>query len=352
MVMRNKILFFIIAIALGVVGVVAFAGWGTGSGNGRTIDNSKLIKFSHQLHITQVGIDCATCHAAAKSEKSSDKIMPGHDECGTCHSDEISSNCGFCHVNPEKPQALPSPDFEVLFNHKKHVVDQKMECTTCHVGLDKVDYASASNMPTMATCNTCHNSIAVNNQCETCHSNLATLRPVSHDEGNFLKDHAKFARLDKLDARCQSCHTDDFCSQCHDGTNLTQLTGKEATGMLSPRVLGDDNAKALAGQSVHDINYIYTHGIDAKDHETECQTCHDQQTFCNDCHTNGSQAFGGALPQSHQEPDFVILGVGSGGGRHAELAKRDIETCISCHDVEGQDPTCMQCHTLPTGSVK
>lgn len=42
--------------------------------------------------------------------------------------------------------------------------------------------------------------------------------------------------------------------------------------------------------------------------------------------------------------NFKTLGVGSGGGDHATLAKRDIERCMSCHDVNGADPTCITCH--------
>ena len=39
-----------------------------------------------------------------------------------------------------------------------------------------------------------------------------------------------------------------------------------------------------------------------------------------------------------------LIGVGSGGGDHATLAKRDTERCMACHDVNGADPTCITCH--------
>jgi hypothetical protein len=50
-------------------------------------------------------------------------------------------------------------------------------------------------------------------------------------------------------------------------------------------------------------------------------------------------------PQSHFEAGFVTIGAGSGGGRHADMGRRDIESCVSCHDVEGKDPSCMLCHS-------
>ena len=50
------------------------------------------------------------------------------------------------------------------------------------------------------------------------------------------------------------------------------------------------------------------------------------------------------MPKTHLVPNFTTLGVGSGGGEHAVLAERDIETCASCHDVEIGDPVCITCH--------
>ena len=44
-----------------------------------------------------------------------------------------------------------------------------------------------------------------------------------------------------------------------------------------------------------------------------------------------------------------MIGVGSGGGDHARLARRDIERCAACHDVQGADPNCILCHTDPDG---
>jgi hypothetical protein len=52
----------------------------------------------------------------------------------------------------------------------------------------------------------------------------------------------------------------------------------------------------------------------------------------------------GAVPKSHSQPNFVTLGVNTGGGIHADIARRDIEKCQSCHDVQGADPVCLKCH--------
>jgi hypothetical protein len=54
-------------------------------------------------------------------------------------------------------------------------------------------------------------------------------------------------------------------------------------------------------------------------------------------------------PATHLQAGFVAIGVGSGGGMHGTLAKRDIESCASCHDTEGADPVCITCHMDPDG---
>jgi hypothetical protein len=58
---------------------------------------------------------------------------------------------------------------------------------------------------------------------------------------------------------------------------------------------------------------------------------------------------GAFKPASHDDPAFKTFGVGSGGGNHAALAKRDIESCASFHDPQGADPTCIVCHVDSDG---
>jgi hypothetical protein len=97
---------------------------------------------------------------------------------------------------------------------------------------------------------------------------------------------------------------------------------------------------------VHDLNFKFTHGIAAKGKALECQTCHSNEQFCSTCHEAGGNVNQGVFkPASHTTAGFVTLGVGSGGGEHARLAKRDIESCAGCHSTEGTDAVCITCHT-------
>lgn len=334
---------YILGAVLSVIGLVLFGRGRAVASEDSQLDKKQLIKFSHAKH-TESGVECAQCHKAEVSTVASDRILPTHTECQSCHEQEVNETCNFCHTSDDNQQALPNPVREVLFNHQKHIVDEGMKCETCHQGLEKTDFAGSANLPAMSTCNTCHNNVKATNQCEACHTNLASLRPPSHNVANFKREHARVMNLRSFDANCKSCHTEESCAECHDGTNLTQLSPGVKTALLSPRRFGADKAQALSGEVVHSINYKFTHGIDAKGKANDCQTCHREQEFCVDCHMSGSVALGGTVPTSHEKPGFISIGVGSGGGAHAQLAKRDIQRCMTCHDTEGGDPTCISCH--------
>ena len=310
-------------------------------------EKKKFVKFSHQKHVNDVGVECETCHKEISDNTAlTGKLIPDHSACQSCHEEELDKKCTFCHESDSPERVAVAPVRDLIINHKNHVGARKAKCVECHEGILKADLASDLGAPPMKACVTCHNGRLAANQCENCHKNLANLFPDSHTLTDFKKEHKKFTRLNVMDAQCQSCHSDNFCAQCHDGTNLTALKSAEQFGMLSPRTLGNDKAKALAGQNVHELNYRFTHGMDAKAKSSECQTCHNLRSFCNDCHENGTQGLGGALPASHKSSGFVIVGgYGSGGGRHAEQARRDIERCASCHDAEGAEPACIRCHS-------
>lgn len=333
----------IVAAIIGIIGLVLF---GRGSAIADLIgvpDKTQLIKFSHAKH-AEAGAECSQCHEVTASVFSSDRMLPTHTQCQSCHEQEVNETCNYCHTSDDNMQALPNPVREFLFSHKQHVADQGMQCETCHKGMDKAEFASHENLPPMTTCNTCHNNVKATNQCEACHTDLTGLKPASHMVSNFKREHSRTMNLRSFEANCQGCHTEQSCAECHDGTNLTMLSPGVKTGLLSPRHYGSDKAQALAGEAVHSMNFKFTHGIEAKGQASDCQTCHRNQEFCSDCHLSGSVALGGVVPTSHEAPGFTTIGVGSGGGSHATLAKRDIQRCMSCHDTQGADPNCITCH--------
>ncbi|MBN1301523.1 MAG: cytochrome c3 family protein [Melioribacteraceae bacterium] len=330
--------------------------WFAGSVNSIADDlksNKNIIKFSHQLH-TELEVGCADCHTGVpESTALSDRLLPEKDICAGCHDVEDDESCNTCHYEDTYEPFVSEPS-KLIFSHQFHVTESEMECQACHKGLEEVDYSTdlTSANPSMMICYQCHNdqSVAVN-VCESCHIATSDLTPESHKTANFFRNH-KFSS-NHPDAECAMCHDNSFCEDCHVATTALDVnnTALDFYTPYSPhRII--DGAKQQQITRVHDLNYRFTHGMDLKGKSFECSTCHQTEIFCAECHnppSSGDYALGGIMPQSHSNPNFFTYGVGSGGGLHAELARRDIERCASCHDTQGADPSCILCHSDPDG---
>ncbi|MEW6509641.1 MAG: cytochrome c3 family protein [Bacteroidota bacterium] len=314
-------------------------------------NDATTIKFSHKFHLTEAGVACTDCHPTGKSStNAADNLRSTHDNCVSCHEEQINNTCAYCHKDPDNIQAAPAPERTLLFSHAQHAAMKDVECATCHAGLDTVEYAGPANMPGMATCTTCHNNVTATNACESCHTSFTNLIPANHLAADFKKEHRQMTRLGELEVSCATCHSQNFCAECHGATPLVQLGQSALMADPSPRVApGSDSPRAMELQMVHSMNYRFTHGIDAKAKSADCYTCHSSRDFCAKCHAEGDNLAPGERPAWHLGAGFATLGVGSGGGRHAEFARRDIESCMSCHDVRGGDPVCITCHTDADG---
>jgi hypothetical protein len=361
MIRRYSILFIALALGAGVFLVFTKSpvnAWATSSSGDSRI---RTVKFSHRFHITEAGVtECATCHAAATTSKfTTDNLAANHDACVTCHDEQVNdteqTKCGYCHINPSNIQAAAAVKRDLIFSHEAHTALKGVECQTCHVGVDQIENVTAANFPSMTTCNTCHNDKKATNTCEACHTNFVTLLPVDHERSDFSRNHRDMTRLGALSTDCQTCHSETFCQQCHLNPELKSYTyGRQRDLLTEPshKTSTKDSPKQSLLQNVHELNFRFTHGIDARSRESECQTCHSVQTFCAECHSAGGNITQLKFkPSSHRVPGFTTLGRGSGGGLHAEEARRDMESCVACHDAEGKDPTCMACH-MDNGKVR
>lgn len=336
---------FYIIVFLTAVSVLLFAAF-LSQGSEPMQNNKDLIKFSHSLHSDLV--ECADCHSAVvESTSLKDRLLPDHDSCVDCHDVDDDEECSTCHID-ENYEALVQTESELIYNHKIHTL-LEMACTDCHKGLDKVDYSfeSAEVNPPMEICSSCHNEVKIaSNACESCHTTTFNLMPVDHRSNDYMRSH-KFLALE-ADANCMMCHNNNTCQECHVSTaGITEANLPD--DFYAPYMPGNsiDGPNQQVVQKVHgDFNYRYSHGIDARGNTNECQTCHQVETFCANCHQSENRDFsmGGIIPTSHLMPNFKTIGVGTGGGEHAVLARRDIESCVSCHDVQGADPTCIYCH--------
>lgn len=291
-------------------------------------------------------MQCKDCHAnALTSVKATDNLNPLMANCESCHDIKDQKTCNLCHYQNTYKKLVPAGR-NLIFPHKYHLADGK-QCNDCHSGLDKVKYASESPgaYPPMESCMSCHDKKTATNNCEACHTNLTLLTPKNHLNSNFLNEHK--VSSESGNNNCMMCHSDNFCQACHTVSKYKgENTAKDFYAPYYTKESGvrTDRSALQKLTNVHTLNYQYTHGLDANQRSFECKTCHDPVEFCSSCHQNGGNLQTGFIPKSHLQPRFTTFGVYSGGGLHSELAKRDIESCESCHNIQGGDPTCVKCH--------
>lgn len=252
--------------------------------------------------------------------------------CATCHTQE---RCASCHVNTDVseiaaiPAAPPSLD---LPRFAAHYV-----APPSHAAEDFLDvHGRAASVEACATCHT-------QDDCAACHAGeppgavealpraadvaapgvLLTPRPPSsHGLASFMESHGGLAAADA--SSCASCHTRDFCSECHEGAAVeTALPG------------------ALAGPGFHPPNFMARHATEAYGRRLECGSCHNTAAFCRDCHEQAGFGSEGYLdPGFHDaEPNWLL--------RHGQPARQALESCASCH----AQTDCLQCHST-LGSFK
>lgn len=270
------------------------------------------VRFSHRLHMEDVGAVCEDCHeAVAGSVTGADNLLPDHDTCATCHEVDDLDECGTCHTNPDDPEGLVYiTGYSTKFPHATHV-EGGLACASCHAGIEAAEIDTEVPLPGMVQCVDCHNDNVASVECMTCHEEGEDLVPETHVVG-FARMHGALAQQGAVSAHgdltCQTCHDDVFCQDCHEGENLDRLT--------------------------HPLNYAFTHALDAQSGAVNCTTCHTETAFCADCHAENQ-----LMPQNHTA-GWAVPG---SGGRHRIEALNDIETCIACHE-DDAEITCGGCH--------
>src|SRR3984885_10403776 len=118
------------------------------------------VPFSHQHHVTGLGLDCRYCHTSV--ETSSFAGIPPTKTCMNCHS-QIWTNAAL--LQPVRTSwatgdSIPwvkihdLPDF-VYFNHEIHV-NKGMGCSSCHGRVDLMPLMYQENTFQMSWCLNCH----------------------------------------------------------------------------------------------------------------------------------------------------------------------------------------------------
>jgi len=118
------------------------------------------VPFSHQHHVTGLGIDCRYCHTSV--ETSSFAGIPPTKTCMNCHS-QIWTNAALLEPVRASYKSNESlqwtrvnqlPDF-VYFNHSIHIT-KGVGCNTCHGPVDKMPLMYQEASLQMEWCLKCH----------------------------------------------------------------------------------------------------------------------------------------------------------------------------------------------------
>lgn len=142
---------------LGAVGLaLARSDYSTGVG----VVQPQPVQFSHEHHVSGLGIDCRYCHTSV--EESSFAGMPSTHTCMSCHSQIWNKSPQLAPVRESYRTGIPIawtrvhdlPDF-VYFNHSIHV-QKGIGCTECHGQVDEMPLIWKAEPMTMEWCLECH----------------------------------------------------------------------------------------------------------------------------------------------------------------------------------------------------
>ncbi len=252
--------------------------------------------FPHQLHVVEMGLECAACHGAVEtSTQSTDMLLPDPSVCQECHENSMGYQ-----------QPAQAPVLIAHFPHQAHL-SQGVSCTVCHGD------TAHPTLPRMATCMTCHNGDQAPNTCTICHeehdSRFATYHPPA-----WLSLHGDFARTQI--PSCRMCHPttqaladpspSPSCETCHEQENLKL--------------------------QVHPKTFLYTHAEAFTTRQMDCAACHRNYQDCLSCHQQQA-----SIPLDHLNPGWVAEGL------HGTEARINPDRCLVCHGE--QQNTCQRCHS-------
>lgn len=289
------------------------------------------LRFPHPLHIEQ-GLSCSDCHQLDPEGALYD--VPDHGTCGACHDVEMENGaevdlletswirqepkeCSGCHPSTRiaQAEALASPPtYAIGPIHFSHTTHGAQACSTCHGDLGTSKSALSANLPSMATCVTCHAQAEAPNTCETCHPSLPA--PFNEPSVNaqlsaphppgWERLHGASAQMES--ETCALCHQPDTCQSCH---------------LTTPP---QDHGSAAWASVTHGKMALFDRERCASCHvETSCQRCHQ---LAPTTHTSGFQDPLAALPG---DPGLRL---------HSLLGKSQLRTCLTCHTTQD----CTPCH--------
>jgi hypothetical protein len=122
------------------------------------------VPFSHQHHVSGLGLDCRYCHTTV--EKSAFAGMPATQICMNCHSQIWSDSpmlepvrASFRTGQPLEWSRVHNLPAFAYFDHSIHI-NKGVGCSTCHGAVDQMPLTFAVNAMYMEWCLDCHRNAA------------------------------------------------------------------------------------------------------------------------------------------------------------------------------------------------
>jgi hypothetical protein len=292
------------------------------------------ILFPHARH-AQAKIECITCHESVYDAKTlAGNFLPSEAKCLECHKEKKAQNqCSFCHKDVRFAGPWPKREPRLKLDHAAHIDRVKEDCSQCHSRLSEAGHPAPLS-DGHAACLKCHEHAQQysNASCTTCHVDLTSypLTPVTQvsHQGDFLRRHADVARA--AGTSCGACHDQDFCLDCHAQTNMVRVETK----------LIDRPDRRF----IHRNDFLGRHQVEARADPASCARCHSTGAdgSCETCHQRSHVAAGSLNARNPHPPGWGLPGSGS---FHGDAARRNIQSCASCHD-QGDQSNCVQCHKV------
>jgi hypothetical protein len=152
----------LIAVVIGFFGFwgVVYAIYLSPYTTSQNVPRVQQVPFSHQHHVSGLGIDCRYCHTSV--EKSSFAGIPPTHTCMSCHSQVWTDAPMLAPVRNSLASGQPLqwervnqlPDF-VFFNHSIHV-QKGIGCSSCHGRVDQMPLTWKAHSLYMRWCLDCH----------------------------------------------------------------------------------------------------------------------------------------------------------------------------------------------------
>ena len=181
------------------------------------------VPFSHQHHVTGLGIDCRYCHTSV--ETSSFAGIPPTKTCMNCHS-QIWTNAALLEPVRASYRSGESlqwtrvnqlPDF-VYFNHSIHVT-KGVGCNTCHGPVDQMPLMYQQESLQMEWCLSCHRAPQNNLRPRDQVFNMRYQQPTSANpvvvDGQTFTDQLDLGAALVQKYKVRSVQDITNCSTCH-----------------------------------------------------------------------------------------------------------------------------------------